>query len=201
MVRDRFDLFRTSKTGNYTFNNGWMGVIAAKLRDGKEALRWAKNFLQPGVTLFDDICFGELVADFEDFKKTPEVAAHASYLCNLTQMLLDGDDAKEVTIFPAIPSEWENGGVSFEHLAAKGNLLISGQFSNDRVQLKIENLSNICCTRNFRVRLPEGTTELRGSGAKARIENGWAWLSDVEIPSKSVRSICLDVSRRASPTQ
>jgi len=195
IVADSYALFRTSKTGNYTFNNGWMGVVAAKLRNGEEAVRWAKNFLQTGVTLFHDSCFGELVADFEDFKKTPEVAAHAAYLCNLTQMLLDGDDAKEVTVFPAIPSQWENEGVSFERLAAKGYLLISGQFSNDRVQVEIENLSNGSCTRNLRVRLPEGATEIRGAGEGVKIENGWAWLPQVEIPSKATRSLDLEVSK------
>ena len=189
IVRDSYDLFRTSKTGNYTFNNGWMGVIAAKLRDGKEAVRWAKNFLQPGVTLFDDTCFGELVADFEDFKKTPEVAAHASFICNLTQMLLGADDEKEITVFPAIPLDWEKEGVSFQGLASNGNLLVSAEFSTDRVQVEIENRSNQSCVRNFRVRLPEGTTRIRDSESRVRIEAGWARLSDVKLPAKSRKTL------------
>jgi hypothetical protein len=196
IVKDSYDLFRTSKTGNYTFNNGWMGVIAAKLRDGKEAVRWAKNFLQPGVTLFDDTCFGELVSDFEDFKKTPEVAAHAALICNLSQMLLGPDDKKELTVFPAIPIEWEKEGVSFRGLACKGNLLVSGEFSSDRVQVKIDNRSSQNCVRNLRVRLPEGTTGVRESEVGLKIENGWALLSDIKIPAKEVRSFCFAVSQR-----
>ena len=39
LVGASYALFRTSKTGNYVFNNGWMGVIAAKLQDGDEACR------------------------------------------------------------------------------------------------------------------------------------------------------------------
>ena len=196
IVRDSYDLFRTSKTGNYTFNNGWMGVIAAKLRDGKEAVRWAKNFLQPGVTLFDDTCFGELVADFEDFKKTPEVAAHASFICNLTQMLLGADDEKEITVFPAIPLDWEKEGVSFQGLASNGNLLVSAEFSTDRVQVEIENRSNQSCVRNFRVRLPEWTTRIREPEDGLKIENGWAVLSNVKIPEKGIRAYHFTVSER-----
>ena len=189
MVRDSYDLFRTSKTGNYTFNNGWMGVIAAKLKDGKEAVRWAKNFLQPEVTLFDDTCFGELVADFEDFKKTPEVAAHAAFICNLTQMLLGPDNEKEITLFPAIPIEWEKKGVSFQKLAAKGGVLVSGEFEVDRVRVTLENCLNESCIRDLRVRLPEGTTRLRDFESRVRIEAGWARVSDVKIPAKSRKTL------------
>jgi len=196
IVRDSYDLFHTSKTGNYTFNNGWMGVIAARLRDGKEAVRWAKNFLQPGVTLFDDTCFGELVADFEDFKKTPEVAAHAAFICNLTQMLLGPDNEKEITVFPAIPMSWEKEGVSFQGLASKGNLLVSGEFSADRVQVQIENRSSQGCVRNLRVRLPEGTTQVRESEDGLKIENGWAILSNAKIPANGIRTYCFTVSQR-----
>jgi hypothetical protein len=173
-----------------------MGVIAAKLRDGKEAVRWAKNFLQPGVTLFDDTCFGELVADFEDFKKTPEVAAHAAFICNLTQMLIGPDDEKEITIFPAIPREWEKEGVSFQKIACRGNFLVSGGFSADRVQVKVENRSNQSCVRNLRVRLPEGTARIRESEDGLKIENGWALLSNVKVPSKEIRAFSFTVSER-----
>jgi hypothetical protein len=196
IVRDSYDLFRTSKTGNYIFNNGWMGVIAAKLRDGKEAVRWAKNFLQPGMTLFDDTCFGEVVSDFEDFKKTPEVAAHAAFICNLTQMLLGPDDEKEITVFPAIPREWEKEGVSFQNLACRGNLLVSGEFLADRVHVKIENRSNQSCDRNLRVRLPEGAIRLRESEEGLQIDNGWAIISNVKIPAKEIRAFSFTVSQR-----
>ena len=201
MVSDSYDLFRTSKTGNYTFNNGWMGVIAAKLKNGKEAVRWAKNFLQPGVTLFDDTCFGELVADFEDFKKTPEVAAHAAFICNLTQMLLSADDEKEITVFPGIPKEWEKEGVSFQNLASKGNVLVSGEFLAEQVQVKIENRSSQSCVRNLRVRLPEGTTRVRESEDGLKIENGCAVLSNVNLPAKGIRTYYLTVFQRAQSAE
>lgn len=125
LVRDSYALFRTSKTGDYVFNNGRMRVFAAKLHEGDEAGRWAKRFMQPGVTLFDDTCFGEIVSDFEDFKKTPEVAAHGALICNITQMRVVPDDDATITVFPAIPTEWERPGVAFCNLAAKGAILVS----------------------------------------------------------------------------
>jgi hypothetical protein len=184
LVRASYTLFRTSQTGNYVFNNGWMGVIAAKLHEGDEARRWAKKFIQPGVTLFDDTCFGEIVSGFEDFKKTPEVAAHGSLICNITQMLLDPDDENSITVFPAIPPDWEQQGVAFKNLAARGSILVSGEFKLRQVRVTLENRSDRNCTRNLRVRLPKGTTSLRSPEKGSRVEAGWAVLPAVQLPAK-----------------
>jgi hypothetical protein len=184
LVKDSYALFRTSKTGNYVFNNGWMGVIAAKLHDAEEACRWAKRFIQPGVTLFDDTCFGEIVSDFEDFKKTPEVAAHAALICNVTQMLLDGDNETSITVFSAIPTEWEGQGVAFNNLAARGAILVSAEFNPRQVRVTLENHSDRNCTRILRVRLPKGTTRLRHPEKGLRVEGGWAVLRSAQIPAK-----------------
>jgi hypothetical protein len=184
LVKDSYALFRTSKTGDYVFNNGWMGVFAAKLLNGEEACRWAKRSIQPGVTLFDDTCFGEIVSDFEDFKKTPEVAAHGSLICNITQMLLDPDDESGITVFPAIPAEWEQRGVAFNNLAAKGGILVSGQFKPRQIRVTLDNRSGESCLRNLRVRLPRGTTSLRHPEKGLRVEEGWAVLPAVQLPPK-----------------
>ena len=153
---------------------------------GDEALRWATNFIRPGVTLFDDNCFTEIITgDGEDFKKTPEVAAHGALICNLTQMLLDPDDAKTIVIFPAIPDAWERSGVAFKNLAAIGNLLVSGEFATNKVRVTVENRSKIDCSRNLRVRLPQGTTRLRHLEKGGRIEDGWAVLPAVQLLAKS----------------
>ena len=145
---------------------------------------WAKQFLQPGVTLFDDSCFGELISDFEDFKKTPEVAGHAALICNINQMLLDPDDENRITIFPAIPAEWERQGVAFNNLAAKGCVLVSGEFSAKKVRVTLENSSDKVCTRDLRIRLPKGTTALHRPEKGVRVEEGWAVLSAVRLPPK-----------------
>jgi len=192
LVSNSYSLFRTSKTGNYIFNNGWMGVIAAKLGKGDEAVRWARNFLQPGVALFDDSCFGELVSDTEDFKKTPEVAAHAAFICNLTQMLLDPDDEKVITVFPAIPAEWERRGVAFDKLAAKGGILVSAEFKTNRVCVTLENCLGADCTRILRVRLPNGTIRLRHPEKGVQVAEGWATLSALKLPAGQKVALAFD---------
>lgn len=184
LVSNSYALFRTSATGKYVFNNGWMGVMAAKLGKGEEAVRWARNFLQPGVTLFDDSCFGELVSDAEDFKKTPEVAAHAALISNLTQMLLDPDDEEAITIFPAIPAEWVHQGIAFEKLAAMGNILVSAEFKTNRVCVTLENRSGNDCARSLRLRLPKGTTSLQYPGKDMQVKDGWVALPAVMLPAK-----------------
>jgi hypothetical protein len=183
LVRASYALFRTSQTGNYVFNNGWMGVIAAKLHEGDEARRWARRFIQPGVTLFDDSCFGEIVNGGDDFKKTPEVAAHASLICNITQMLLDPDDENSITVFPAIPPEWEQQGVAFKNLAARGGILVSGEFTPRQVCVTLDNRSDRNCAKKLRVRLPKGTTSLRSAEKGVRVEEGWAVLPAVQLPA------------------
>lgn len=184
LIKNSYELFRTSKTGDYVFNNGWMGVMASKLHNGEDAYGWAKQFLQPGVTLFDDTCLGELISDFEDFKKTPEVAAHAALICNLTQMLLDPDDENRITVFPAIPADWEQPGVAFNNLAAKGSFLVSAEFVTKQVRVTLENSSDKVCIRDLRVRLPKGTTALHSPEKGVQVEEGWAVLSAVRLPPK-----------------
>jgi len=185
IVSDSYALFRTSKTGDYIFNNGWMGVIASKLGKGDEALQWARNFLRPDVTLFDDTCFGEIINGSEDFKKTPEVAAHAALICNLTQMLLDPDNEASLSIFPAIPAEWEKPGFGFTQLAAKGNILVSAEFSTNRVSVTLENRSDHDCVRSLRVRLPRGTTSLHHPEREVQVKDGRAVISSIKLPAKS----------------
>jgi hypothetical protein len=192
LVRASYALFCTSTTGHYTFNNGWMGVIAAKLHDGDEACRWAKRFVQPGVTLFDDTCFGEIASDLDDYKKTPEVAAHGALVCNVTQMLLDPDDEQTITVFPAIPAAWEGQGVSFRQLAAKGGILVSGEFNSKKVRVTLENRSDKTCLRTLRVRLPKGTSSLRRLEKDLRVEEGWAIRSAVELPAKEKRELAFE---------
>jgi hypothetical protein len=112
-------------------------------------------------------------------------------------MLIGLDDEKEITVFPAIPKEWEKEGASFQGLACRGNLLVSGEFSADRVQVKIENRSTQSCVRNLRVCLPEGTTRIRESEDGLKIENGWALLSNVNLPAKGIRTYCFTVSKQS----
>jgi len=185
LVKSTYAMVRESKTGDYVFNNGWMGVVAAKLRDGAEAHRWARALLRPGITLFDDCCFGEIINDREDFKKTPEVAAHAALVCNVTQMLLDPDGDRELTVFPALPPAWQRERVAFAHLAARGGILVSGECSPAALTVTLENRAADERTRTLRVRLPAGTTALRLP--EARVEDGWAVIPDIRLAPREVR--------------
>lgn len=187
LARPSYDMIRDSATGDYVFNNGWMGVIAARLRDGTEALRWARAGLRPGVTLFDDCCFGEIVHDSEDFKKTPEVAAHAALVCNVTQMLLDPDGDREITVFPALPPAWAGRGAAFARLASRGGILVSGESSPAALTVTLENRAAGEVTRTLRVRLPAGATALRSPDA--RVVDGWAVVPDLRLAPGEVRRI------------
>lgn len=179
LVKTTYDMVRESKTGDYVFNNGWMGVIAAKLGDAEEAHRWARQLLRPEVTLFDDCCFGEIIADREDFKKTPEVAAHAALVCTVVQMLLDPDSDRELTVFPALPAAWQRDRVAFSRLAARGGILVSGERSPGAVSVTLENRATGDRTRTLRVRLPAGTTTLRTP--EARVSEEWAIIPDIRL--------------------
>ena len=182
LARATYDML--SRPQNYVFNRGWMGVFAAKLGDGDDAFRWARSLLEHNVCLFGDTCIGEIVYDFEDFKKTPEIAAHGALICNVTQMLVDPDDPEVVRVFPAVPRAWENEGVAFANLAANGGLRVSGSLEPGRVTVTLENRSGAPAERQLRVRLPEGTTGLRGLEPGVRIEHGWAIVPAVALASK-----------------
>lgn len=183
VVRPTYEMIARSATGNYVFNRGWAGVYAAKLREGEEAYRWARSFLESDVCLFDDTCFGEIVWDWEDYKKTPETAAHASLICNVVQMLLDPDGEEEITIFPAPPEEWRGQGVAFQGLAARGNVVLSGEFGAGGVRVLLQNRSDTSLVRRLRVRLPDGTVRLVRPPRGARVEDGWAVIRRLEVPA------------------
>ncbi len=182
VARPTYEMIAQSATGNYVFNRGWMGVYAAKLREGEEARRWARSFLQPGVCLFDDTCLGEIVWDREDFKKAPETAAHAALMCNVMQMLLDPDSEAELTVFPAVPEAWRRAGVAFRGLAARGGLLVSGELSDAGVRVAIQNRSSSPATRHRSVRLPGGSRTPSNCPPGATVAGGWARMPSLVIP-------------------
>jgi hypothetical protein len=105
-------------------------------------------------------------------------------ICNINQMLLDPDDENSITVFPAIPLEWEQQGVAFNNLAAKGGILVSGEFKPQQVRVTLDNRSDRNCRRNLRVRLPQGTTSLRLPNKGVRVEEGWAVIPAVQLPPK-----------------
>ena len=186
-VSTTYDMVGQSFTWKYVFNGGWMGVYAGKLRKGDEALGWAKRMIQPGVTFFDDTCFGELVFGPEDFKKTPEIGAHGALVCNVTQMLLDADGKEVIAVFPAIPETWRKQGVGFEGLAGRGGIVVSAKIGPGGTTVRIKNRVSEALTRRVMVRLPEGTTDLRDPPEGITIEKGWAVVPEVVLPGGQER--------------
>ena len=77
-----------------------------------------------------------------------------------------------------------------------GGVLVSAVFEADRFQVTLENCLNESCNRDLRVRLPEGTTHLRDSESRVRIEAGWARLSNVQLPAKSRKTFDFVVMQR-----
>jgi len=181
VARSTYEMISKSLTGNYVFNNAWLGVYAAKLNKGDDAYAWARRMLQPGVNLFDDTCLGEIVHGTEDFKKTPEIAAHAALICNVAHMLVDADGEDDIIVFPAIPATWRHPGVGFAGLAGRGGVVVSAKFTATGIDVVLLNRSRTPLARRLRVSLPAGTTTLSEAPAGTEVVAAWAVLPKVEI--------------------
>jgi hypothetical protein len=181
-----YEMIARSMTGNYVFNNAWMGVYAAKLGRGREARDWLHRMIRPGVTVFDDTCFAEIVVDPEDFKKTPEAAAHAALVCGVVQMLLDPDDDRRITVFPAVPGEWEQAG--FRELLARGGIAVSAERDPERVRVTLENRGAEPVTRDLRMPGPRGLRDpLEDLPPGAHADDGWCVIRGITLePGQSV---------------
>ena len=139
-----------SKTGDYVFNNGCMGVNAAKLELGNDALGWLKNYESVDI-LYDETCFTEARGHLE---YTPEIGAHGSYICGLTQMLLDPDSEQQVDVFQAVPDAWEYEAIGFEGLMTKGGLVFSAERDLNKVSVTVKNTSLNPLERTLRIKIP-----------------------------------------------
>ncbi len=199
LVRPTYRMFRRSLTGNYVFNNAWMGVCAAKLNLGDDACDWASRMLQPGVNLFDDTCLGEIVHGTEDFKKTPEIAAHAALVCNVSHMLVDADSADEIVVFPAIPQSWRRPGVGFTGMAGNGGVVVSAGFTPTGMSVSLLNRSKSTAVRRLRISLPERTTALNKAPAGTEVAAGWAVLPKVEILPGQMIELEFDLAAKLIP--
>ncbi len=139
-----------STTGNYVFNNGWMGVIASKLYSGNDALLWLRNFEKPDI-LYDKTCFTESKGYYN---LTPEIGAHGAYICNVTQMMVDPDNSEYIDVFPALPGAWDNKKVAFSNLMVTGALSLSAERDMGGMNITISNLSKSARQRRIRIKMP-----------------------------------------------
>jgi len=139
-----------STTGDYVFNNGWMGVVAAKLYLGNEALGWLKNY-QNNTVYYDQTCFTESKGMY---MLTPEIGAHGSYICNLTQMLIDADNDSVTDVFPAVPEDWEYKKIGFTNLLTDGALSFTATRDFNKLTIQITNKSDEERKRFVRINIP-----------------------------------------------
>lgn len=151
LARPSYENSAKSTTGNYVFNNGWMGVVASKLYLGNDALSWLQKFQMPDDILYDQTCFSEARGQFN---LTPEIGAHGAYICNLSQMLMDPDHTDTIDIFPALPVAWEYKNAAFSGLLAKGGLSVTANRDLQGVKVDITNHSRSTQTREVRIKIP-----------------------------------------------
>jgi len=76
-------------------------------------------------------------------------------------------------------------------VAAKGGILVSGEFQSKQVRVTLDNRSDRDCERHLHVRLPKGTTSPRLREKGLRVEEGWAVLPAVQLPPKAKRAFTL----------
>lgn len=190
-----FDMVRQSSTGNYVFNNGWMALYASLLHRGDEARAWLHKLLRPGVTLHDDTCLGEIVYGDDDFKKTPEIAAHAALACGLVHMLAGLESESVIELFPAVPEEWVDRGVRFTGLVARGGLTVSAAISPQGIEVTLRNRHAAGSSRDLRIRLPRAWSGVTGAPRGAAVSNGWATIPGVRIGARSAVRLSLRPAR------
>jgi hypothetical protein len=177
LLRPTWDWITYSSTRNYTFNRGQMSVLASKLYDSAEALKWAKD-LYNNDAMYDDAAISEFgVSEPSDYQRCPEVAAHGAVMISVIQMLVDVDSDDPVEVFPAIPRSWWTEGVSFTNIAVKGGILVDGAIDGHNITINLANTNSVPTTRNLRVWLPSGVTSLSQSPVGTVVANGYATLS------------------------
>lgn len=172
IVKASFDLFSTSNTKYYVFNRGMMSVVASKLRQPDEAHSWARSLLNDDV-IYDDTNMIEMIWDWEDFKRTPEIAAHGALIASITQMLVDPDQSDAITVFPGVPNHWFDIGFSFNDLSVRGGLLVSAAVESDLIKVSVENTSTQTQMRDIHIRVPHVDDE--------EAQDEWVIIPDVAI--------------------
>jgi len=199
LARNTYRMLAQSKTGTYVFNNGWMAVYAAILGDAEGAQRWLGGLLRPEVTIHDDTCFGEIVHDADDFRKTPEVGAHGALVCAVARMLVGSGRGPTIAVFPALPRAWAHAGVRFRRLALPGGLLVSASWSSGRLAVRVESRARVTVRRVLRVRVPSGW-RVRSSSRSVRLLGGWAVTSPLTLrPGRFVELRIVAERQPASP--
>lgn len=168
---------------DYHFNTGWSATVAARAGLSDFAFDYARYMLRSS-SLYDDWYFTENVNDSEDFKRSPELGSHGSYVMAVSAMMFDGETGEYVKAFPALPRRWQAIGADFTKMLAKGNLEVSGAYTNDETTVTVTNRSSENATRDIFVRVKEGSGMAVCNGKEYAITDGcMAVIAGVEIPA------------------
>lgn len=168
---------------DYHFNTGWSATVAARAGLAEFAYTYTRNMLRP-TSLYDDWYFTENVNDSEDFKRSPELGAHGAYIMAMSAMLFDGETDTYIKAFPAIDRFWQSCGADFDRMLAKGNILVSGSYTDEQTTVVLENRSDLDAVRDVYIRVREGSGAGMAGGKEYPLTDGcMIVLKDVEIPA------------------
>lgn len=195
---------------DYHFNTGWSATVAARAGMSDFAYEFTRYMLRPS-SLYDDWYFTENVNDSEDFKRSPELGSHGAYVMAISAMMFDGETDEYIKAFPAITQEWQAIGVDFTKMLAKGNLEVSGQYSNSETTVTVQNLSSQDAVRDLYVRVAEGSGAAMYNGKEYALVDGcMALIEDVSIPAGQTvtlkvsgieKALALDSFKGLSPVE
>ena len=119
-VRARLNLEKTP-----TFNCPWLACISARMQRGDAALDLLHQLLASPGAVVDDTCFAESPGG----RWTPFLTTSGALVSAVHEMLLQSWQHDEVSVFPALPSQWTNQNVAFDNLLARGGITVSANYS------------------------------------------------------------------------
>lgn len=183
----------------YTYNRAWAATVAAEAGNGDDALARLdymidanSDSVDPSQTvLFDNTYFSEFQGSSS--ADVPEVGAHATLMLATQHMLFDGSSADTIKVFPALPDAWEQSGASFRHLAATGQLLVSGDYRRSKVTATVTNEGNRTATRELLIRMPAdavGVSDEQGLPITGIVDGNLAQVR-VTVPPRASRTVTL----------
>lgn len=177
---------------DYHFNTGWSATVAARAGMADFAFQYARYMLRPS-SLYDDWYLTENVNDSEDFKRSPELGSHGAFVMSISAMMFDGETDEYIKAFPAITQQWQAIGVDFTKMLAKGNIEVSGTYTNESTSVTLENKSSEDAVRDIYVRVKEGSGAAMFNGKEYDIVDGcMALIPDVKI--KAGETLVIKVS-------
>lgn len=187
LLQPTYQAYIGDKNLTYTFSKGIAAANVAMMGYGQEALS-----MLTAMPLHNDLYYSE----YEDQPKTTiEVGAHGSLMLGVQHMLFDGQSENIIKIFPALPKEWENSDarVGFSNLLANGGIEVSGTYSNNRVNVTLNNPSDENVIRTLLVRIPSTFTkvsEKSGTKVEGIVNDRFAKMT-IRISSHSVKTLTI----------